>query len=630
MSKYDYNPGDIIRAAADYKVVRHLGAGGMGAVYGVEHCELYRPFAIKLLHADLWNRADLIEMFGYEARTVARLGVPRPHPGIIEVVDLGRTKDRGQMPYMVMPWLVGETLHASLRRRGTLPALEAIGVVTRLCEALYHAHERGVIHRDVKPENIFIPQVTEGVSIQVLDWGISKLLAQRDDPSVFIGTPLWASKEQLLGQQIGPLSDIYSAGAVLFRCLTGKMPLSVPASSLRELIAAAEIPAPPLRAFGDFPRALEELVARALSRHAPSRPRDALVFAEELQEIARTIRRERNPHTHVTDVVERRVADASAVRPEPITAAQIAPRTIQDPDIPRRIEAERSRLLAEERAAMLAGADLARTAPLHAGVTGFERTEQRRQQLQQTAPLNGGLARREGTGPQAAATEPSTNGAQAAMRAMREAATNLPAPRSAPVGPPVSVEYAEAAPRDLPQGREGQAAPAWPPGGPERGQPRAPEPARPTLRSEPQPTAVTAPGPDRVSLLGRLRAKWRWLFGSRTWKELGRPMALTSIGTMLVVFFGYRFILGWLDERAARRDAQAIATQPSAPAPEATTEAAKTRAATAAAAKTGAAKAEPAHPEGDASAPAASASSSASAPSPATEPAPKFGVQHTL
>lgn len=327
--EFDYKPGDVIRAAQDYVVVKALGAGGMGAVYLAKHRVLYRPFAVKLLHAELFHRPELIEMFGAEARTIARLGEPEPHPGIIEVVDLGRTKDRGCMPYMVMPYLVGETLREALDRRGTLPVLESIGIVTRVLQALDHAHRRGVLHRDVKTDNIFIPQVSEGTAVKVLDWGISKLVAQARDPRIFLGTPAWASREQLLGEGVGPLSDVYSAAVVLFRCLTGTMPFAAFGAELNELRAVIDIPAPRLRDLGDFPPALDRVLARALARDPAERPADALAFATELQAVGRALRPVHEPPS------------SAPLRPravgEVITEAHIASPTVEDEHVAARM-----------------------------------------------------------------------------------------------------------------------------------------------------------------------------------------------------------------------------------------------------------------------------------------------------
>lgn len=571
MPKFDYKPGDIIRAAVDYRVIRTLGAGGMGAVYLGEHCELYRRFAVKTLHADLWDRTDLIEMFGNEARTVARLGQPEPHRGIIEVVDLGRTKDRGRMPYMVMPHLIGETLHESLRRQGSLPVLQAIGTVSRLCEALHHAHERGVIHRDVKPENIFIPQVSDGITIQVLDWGISKLLAQADNPSVFIGTPAWASKEQMLGQGIGPLSDVYSAGVVLFRCLTGKMPFAVYGSSFENLLEAVDEPAPPLRAFGDFPRELAAIVASALSKDPSGRPRDALALGEELQAIGRAIRKSRDPHTHVTDRILRPARDPHAVPPEPITEAAIAARTIEDTDIPRRVEAERRRLLEARGSSTLGSGEHRAYSPPTDGppsaISGFERTvEHPPAQLRAMARAAGPMGAEAST----TASPPKTvDLADLARRAMRDAPTNLPGPRSRPIEPPPSIHYVQSPPNRS-QARMDRVFVTVPMGPPRGTVPMGRPLAKPIESDTSRPLSLNA----APSLATRVQARYRWLFGSRAWRDLGRPMMLMAVSAMLTVLAVLSFKASRSSVSATEAPLVVSAPTPEPPAPSsATTEA---------------------------------------------------------
>lgn len=543
MAKYDYKPDDILHAAQDYRIVKPLGSGGMGGVYVAEHRELYRNFAIKVLHAEHWNRPDLIAMFGAEARTVARLGEPEPHPGIIEVVDLGRTKDRGRMPYMVMPYLLGETLHAALGRHASagerMPILQTIGVVTRLCQALDHAHERGVIHRDVKPENIFLPQMAEGEGIKVLDWGISKLLQQADDPHSFIGTPAYASREQMLGEGIGALSDVYSAGVVLFRCLTGKLPFETFGMGFDELLAAIDVPAPRLGARGDFPPELERLVASALAKDPAKRPEDALAMAEELQKIGRAIRATRDPHTQVTDRVARDARGVRAARPEPVTTAGIAERTFEDPEVQKWIEAQRVRwheqgLLGEGEGGRVVYAQ-ARTSAEDGPVTGFEKTEETPGRIAaQTAPLP-------------------------KRQVSREAATNVRGPASSPVGPAGSIRYLtnEAAARHA---RRNETEPMAPPRRKlvEHTVPVAP----PHGGQTPTPVIVSSPRNNdersrSKSLSSRARARWRWLFGSSTWRENGRPMLATGVGILIVALGAVSVSRMWAAPRATRSEAPA-------------------------------------------------------------------------
>jgi serine/threonine-protein kinase len=504
MLTYDYKPDEIVRAAQDYRVISVLGVGGMGAVYLAEHRELYRNFVIKILRAAFWNRPDLIKMFGAEARTVARLGEPQPHPGIIEVIDLGRTRDRGRMPYMVMPLLTGETLHDSLKRRGHLPVLDCIGLLTRILQALDHAHERGVIHRDVKPHNIFVPQVSEGCSIKVLDWGISKLLEHADNRTSFLGTPAYASREQLLGEGIGPLSDVYSASVVLFRCLTGHLPFEEFGTDFMSLVRSADMTAPLISRYGDFPEELVQLVALGLAKDPSIRPPSALVMAEELQSIGREFRANRDPHTHVTDRIEHVSQAMIAARPARVTLAGIAERTEEDPMVQKWIESQRPLWQAGEplvvpegglagmhaaAAAEAAAAEAAAAAP----ITGFESTEPRSaepaqppQQVVHRPPV-----RRYNTQPM-----PGRPG-------MREAPTRLPSLVPAALDAP-PVRYSATAPM----------------------------PVMPVASPPPGEVAEEKIAPPRFR--ARMAARWRWFFGSRMWNEVGRSMVVAGVFALVL------------------------------------------------------------------------------------------------
>jgi hypothetical protein len=463
------------------------------------------------------------------------------------------------MPYMVMPYLVGETLHdtieRNLREGRKMPILQAIGLVTRLCQALYHAHERGVIHRDVKPQNIFIPLTNEGRTIKVLDWGISKLLEQADNPEVFIGTPSYASKEQMLGEGIGPLSDVYSAGVVLYRCLTGRLPFDEYGYGFEDLLKAVTVPAPRLGRRGEFPPELEALLASALSKDASARPPDALAFAEELQKIGAAIRAARDPHTHVTDRVERARGDAPEARPEPVTAAGIAERTEEDPDVQRWVEAQRRRwhdegLIVEGKAsedgkpvrAVYAGvvdADAASPGPL----TGFERTEERA----------------EPAAPNAANTAPI-----AKAPTFREAPTNIIGPVSAPVGGAASIQYVtkEPAKATAPANRTIPMAGA-------RGLARNTVPmARPEGQT-PSPVVVSdALDEERAPLARRFQARWQWLFGSATWKHYGWPLIAAGVTGMVLVLGAFRLSGRWFVSRGPSAPQGDVAPTPIAPSAE--------------------------------------------------------------
>lgn len=434
MPEFDYQEGDIIRAGHGYKVLKQLGSGGMSGCYLGEHRTMYRRCAIKVLHSRLWNRPDLVEMFEYEGRTIARLGQPAPHEGIIEILDLGRTSDRGEMPYLVMPYLFGETLDSALKRVGPFSILSAIGMTTRLLLALQYAHERGVIHRDVKPHNIFLvqPQLrsvlpdaskASEIVVKLLDWGIMKLVSSVDDRGVFIGTPAWASPEQIAGDGVGTSSDLYSAGVVLFETLTGRRPFVSKRNDRESLLRARSAPAPRLGDVGSFPEELEGLVARMLAHDPGKRPADARSIVLELQAIADGIRERED---HVTDKGLFTDLLHGEQGPQPITVGSIAAPTIEDGDVPRRIFEKVQAALMQQQQEQREGA-----ATSAGSIAGFESTVAEGSP-ETPAPLSGGL---QGVG--------RTVRVDADPLAVRRAAeTNLPAPASVGEGPALSVRYA--------------------------------------------------------------------------------------------------------------------------------------------------------------------------------------------
>ncbi len=298
--EHDYQPGDTIRGdGAEYLVQAVLGSGGMGAVYLVKDKNIGRPFVLKVLHGSLAHRRDLIERFEVEARALGHLS----HPGIIEIFQLNRTRDDKRMPYYLMEVLTGESLADSLRRHGKLDLFTSLGIATKLLHALDHAHERGIVHRDIKPDNIYLHRGTSSEPVvKLLDFGILKLVASEENPGVFIGTPRYCAPEQLrAGPPIGPKADLYSVGVVLFQMLTGSGPFEGYGGSLEEMVHTLIVDAPPITKHGEFPPALVAVVASALAKDPQKRPADAFTFASELRKIRSAFAPDReDPHTHVT------------------------------------------------------------------------------------------------------------------------------------------------------------------------------------------------------------------------------------------------------------------------------------------------------------------------------------------
>src|SRR5918911_3276620 len=199
-----------------YRLDAKVGAGGMSTVYRAFDSKLERPVAIKLLHREIAADSDQLERFRREARAVARLS----HPHIVGVIDAG---EDGGRPYIVFEHIEGETLKDRIRRMGRLPIEEAIAYAIEIARALGCAHAHGIVHRDVKPQNVLIDE--EG-SAKVTDFGIARSLNEEGltaDGRV-LGTTDYVSPEQALGHAVNGQSDIYSLGIVLFEMLTGEVP----------------------------------------------------------------------------------------------------------------------------------------------------------------------------------------------------------------------------------------------------------------------------------------------------------------------------------------------------------------------------------------------------------------------
>jgi eukaryotic-like serine/threonine-protein kinase len=199
-----------------YRLDAQIGAGGMSTVYRAFDANLERRVAIKLLHREIAADSDQLERFRREARAVAQLN----HPHVVGVIDAG--EDDGT-PYIVFEYVEGETLKDRIRRYGRLPVGEAVAYAIEIARALGAAHDHQIVHRDVKPQNVLIDE--EGTA-KVTDFGIARSLTEEGltaDGRV-LGTTDYVSPEQALGQDVGPQSDLYSLGIVLFEMLTGDVP----------------------------------------------------------------------------------------------------------------------------------------------------------------------------------------------------------------------------------------------------------------------------------------------------------------------------------------------------------------------------------------------------------------------
>ena len=276
-----YAPGQQL-AGTVYRVVRHLATGGMGSVYDVEDVSVGKRYVLKTLHPQLVSRQDLAKRMAAEARALARL----QHPNIVDVVTAGMTTDAARMPFYVMERLTGRNLRFLIEKWGSLELAHCYGIAIDVLDALEHAHENSVIHRDVKPDNIFLHSNANGTTTtKLLDFGIMRLLDRKESHTQgkFIGTLRYASPEQIFGGELGPGTDIYSLGLVLYEMLAGRGPFDDVGDAYAIGAAHAQQPPPPLSRFVAVPAPLERLVMSSLAKDPHDRPRDCFTFASELR-----------------------------------------------------------------------------------------------------------------------------------------------------------------------------------------------------------------------------------------------------------------------------------------------------------------------------------------------------------
>ncbi len=258
--------------AGQFSLERVLGRGGTGIVYLGREVELDRPVAIKVLPPAMAAQAEVRERFLREARTAARLS----HPNI---VPIHRVDAVDGFVFFVMAYVDGPTLDAEVRRRGALPPAEVARVVRDVGWALAYAHARGVVHRDVKPENILLDRAT-GRAL-VTDFGIAQVAgtAAGAPPGAVIGTPYFMSPEHAQGRPVDGRSDVYSLAAVAFHALTGRLPFTGPPEAVLARLAT-EAP-PPLTALNPtVAPGLAEAVQRGLAKSPDDRFPRAEAFAE--------------------------------------------------------------------------------------------------------------------------------------------------------------------------------------------------------------------------------------------------------------------------------------------------------------------------------------------------------------
>jgi serine/threonine-protein kinase len=257
----------VIRFADRFVLEHKLGAGGMARVFLGRDEVLDRPVAVKLLNP-VHGGTDIGDRFEREGRTAARLA----HPNIVQVYDAGEAEfDGRETSYIVMEYIPGGDLKRLIDRRGRLPGRELARLGDEVCAGLAHAHERGVIHRDIKPHNILLD---DNGHAKVTDFGVARALdmTRATRSGFFLGTALYSSPEQLQGQKVTPKSDVYSLGATLYQAATGEPPFTGQTPLEIASQHVSRTPTPPREGGAEVSGNLEALILGCLAKDPDDRP----------------------------------------------------------------------------------------------------------------------------------------------------------------------------------------------------------------------------------------------------------------------------------------------------------------------------------------------------------------------
>jgi serine/threonine-protein kinase len=287
----ELQPGDRV---GEYEVEGKLGQGGMGAVYLATHTVIGKRAAIKVLLRRLHFHPDAIGRFLQEARLVNQVR----HRNIIEIFDFGQLTDGQQ--YYVMEYLDGVSLRQHLTAHGPPSLTETLSILRQVARGLDAAHAKGIVHRDLKPDNIFLTRQEDGPSpylVKLLDFGIAKLTDVETNaaPAVYtgtgitLGTPHYMSPEQCLGRALGPASDIYALGVVMYEMLTGAVPF--PAENVAEMVMFQQLETPqcPSNRSELVSPHLDAPIMRALQKGAEDRYDRATDFIDAVELVAQDL-----------------------------------------------------------------------------------------------------------------------------------------------------------------------------------------------------------------------------------------------------------------------------------------------------------------------------------------------------
>jgi len=269
--------GDVL--VDRYRVKQRIGKGGMGEVFLAEHVAIGRPVAIKILLANLHEKPDLAKRFLQEARTASKLR----HPNVVDIIDFGHADPK--TPFFVMEYLDGQDLKSVVKAEKVLPWARARDIALQICAGLGVAHAQGFIHRDLKPDNVYLIRDENGREhVKILDFGIAKIISDEahdaTQTGVLLGTPEYMSPEQAEDKVLDARSDIYALGVILYRMVVGRVPFQSKAFMTVLAKHIQEKPMPPREAApeSEITAAQEAVILRCLAKT----PEERYQSAEEL------------------------------------------------------------------------------------------------------------------------------------------------------------------------------------------------------------------------------------------------------------------------------------------------------------------------------------------------------------
>jgi serine/threonine protein kinase len=270
-----------------YRLLEIVGKGGMGVVYRAEHVQLQQNVAVKLLLSDFEPESQAFKRFQQEARTAGMLD----HPNIVRVSDFGMIA--GRQPYLAMDYIAGISLDDVFRDVGVLPIGRFRHIFGQACEALEHAHLCGVVHRDIKPSNLMLVQRRKDSDfLKIVDFGLVKLMSfdgadeKLTSSTTLVGSPLYMSPEQCRGLEVDNRSDIYSLGCVMYRALSGMLPVEgeSPMDTLYKHVSEQPLPISQVNPKLGCPLELERVIMKALSKSPNDRQQTMSELREEMEQ----------------------------------------------------------------------------------------------------------------------------------------------------------------------------------------------------------------------------------------------------------------------------------------------------------------------------------------------------------